>query len=82
MPLANIAPDGLRSPIDGVVVRWRVKSASAGNPVKLRVMSPATDPEWGKVNLILQLNEQGSATIRRQPLPEMPAELNALLEQS
>jgi hypothetical protein len=46
VPPSNIAPDGLRSPIDGVVVRWRVKSGSAGNPVKLRVMSPATDPEW------------------------------------
>jgi hypothetical protein len=46
VPPANIAPGGLRSPIDGVVVRWRVKSASAGNPVKLRVMSPASDPEW------------------------------------
>ena len=44
VPPANIAPDGLRSPIDGVVVRWRVKSGSAGNPVKLRVMSPRPTP--------------------------------------
>jgi hypothetical protein len=41
-----VAPDGLRSPIDGVVVRWRVRSGSAGNPVALRVLRPATDPQW------------------------------------
>jgi hypothetical protein len=45
-PFGNVAPDGLRSPIAGVVVRWRVKSGSAGNPVKLRVLRPATDPQW------------------------------------
>jgi hypothetical protein len=45
-PFGAVAPDGARSPIDGVVVRWRVKSGSAGNPVALRMLRPATDPEW------------------------------------
>ena len=41
LPSAATAPNGLVSPLDGVVVRWRVKSGSAGNPVSLRVLRPA-----------------------------------------
>jgi len=41
---------------------------------------PATDPEWGKVNIIVSLNERGSVALKHQPLPEMPAELAELLE--
>ena len=35
---------------------------------------PATDPEWGKVNLILEETE-GQIRIFKQDLPQMPAEL-------
>lgn len=38
LPAASTAANGLTSPIDGVVVRWRVKSGSAGNAVALRVL--------------------------------------------
>jgi hypothetical protein len=34
------ASGGLRSPIDGVVTSWRIKSGSAGNEVTLRVLRP------------------------------------------
>ncbi len=42
LPAGSLAPNGLTSPIDGVVVRWRVKSGSAGNPVALRVLRPVS----------------------------------------
>ncbi len=38
--LPTTAPDGLVSPIDGVITKWRVKSGSAGNPVTIRVLKP------------------------------------------
>jgi succinate dehydrogenase / fumarate reductase flavoprotein subunit len=41
---------------------------------------PATDPEWGKVNLILTL-KGGKVDVKRQPLPQMPAELASLFEE-
>jgi hypothetical protein len=40
LPAGDVASGGLASPIDGVVTRWRIKSGSAGSPVKLRVMRP------------------------------------------
>ena len=43
---------------------------------------PATDPAWGKLNLILKLDADESASLVRQPLPEMPDDLKSLLEQS
>ena len=43
---------------------------------------PATDEQWGKLNLILKLDADGSASLARQPLPEMPDDLKPLLEQS
>jgi succinate dehydrogenase / fumarate reductase flavoprotein subunit len=43
---------------------------------------PMTDYDyWGKLNLIVELDEAGHATIRQQPLPEPPPELAALLEE-
>ena len=36
----NQAAAGLASPIDGVVVRWRLKAGSAGGAVNLRVLRP------------------------------------------
>jgi hypothetical protein len=41
LPAANTAAGGLTAPSDGVVVRWRVKSGSSGNPISLRVLHPA-----------------------------------------
>jgi len=41
---------------------------------------PQTDPEWGKVNLVVRDN-RGSIDINRQPLPQMPDELKTLFEE-
>jgi len=41
---------------------------------------PGTDPEWGKLNLVLR-ERRGSIDINRQPLPQMPDELKALFEE-
>ncbi|HEY5335745.1 MAG TPA: fumarate reductase/succinate dehydrogenase flavoprotein subunit [Mycobacteriales bacterium] len=41
---------------------------------------PASDPEWGKINLIVEIGKDGATTLRRQPLPVMPPELAELLE--
>jgi succinate dehydrogenase / fumarate reductase flavoprotein subunit len=40
---------------------------------------PKTDPEWGKVNVVVR-KIHGEFTLDRVPIPEMPAELKALLE--
>ncbi|HTR69853.1 MAG TPA: fumarate reductase/succinate dehydrogenase flavoprotein subunit, partial [Mycobacteriales bacterium] len=42
---------------------------------------PATDPEWGKVNLIVT-KKDGAITIERKPLPQMPEELVTLFEET
>jgi len=41
---------------------------------------PATDPEWGKINLIVSLDDAGKVAVKHQPLPVMPPELAELLE--
>jgi succinate dehydrogenase / fumarate reductase flavoprotein subunit len=41
---------------------------------------PQTDPDWGKLNLVLRDN-RGTLDINRQPLPQMPDELMALFEE-
>jgi succinate dehydrogenase / fumarate reductase flavoprotein subunit len=41
---------------------------------------PMTDPEWGKVNLIVT-EKDGKIAIERKPLPEMPDELKELFEE-
>jgi succinate dehydrogenase / fumarate reductase flavoprotein subunit len=41
---------------------------------------PMTDLEWGKINLIVSLDEAGEVTLKHQPLPVMPPELAELLE--
>jgi succinate dehydrogenase / fumarate reductase flavoprotein subunit len=44
---------------------------------------PMTDYDhWGKVNLIVELGEDGHSTVRQQPLPEPPPELVELLEEA
>jgi succinate dehydrogenase / fumarate reductase flavoprotein subunit len=43
---------------------------------------PMTDYDfWGKLNLIVELGDDGHATVRQQPLPVPPPELAALLEE-
>jgi hypothetical protein len=37
---SNQAPGGIVSPIDGVVVRWRLKAGATVGPVNLRVLGP------------------------------------------
>jgi hypothetical protein len=42
LPATSTAANGLTSPINGVVVKWRVKTGSTGNnPISLRVLRPA-----------------------------------------
>jgi succinate dehydrogenase / fumarate reductase flavoprotein subunit len=41
---------------------------------------PYTDDAWGKINNVLRLRD-GALTLNREPLPEMPAELRALLQE-
>jgi succinate dehydrogenase / fumarate reductase flavoprotein subunit len=42
---------------------------------------PMTDYDfWGKLNVIVELDANGRASLRHQPLPEPPPELAALLE--
>jgi len=42
---------------------------------------PDPDPELGKVNMVQRLGPDGEYTITPEPLPEMPPELRALLEE-
>jgi succinate dehydrogenase / fumarate reductase flavoprotein subunit len=41
---------------------------------------PYTDDTWGKINNVLRLRD-GALTLSREPLPEMPAELRALVQE-
>ena len=44
---------------------------------------PATSPEWGKLNVICALSEDGSGVaLTRQPLPVMPPELAEIFQES
>jgi succinate dehydrogenase / fumarate reductase flavoprotein subunit len=36
---------------------------------------PGPDPYWGKLNLILTLNDKGRVDLKQQPLPQMPDDL-------
>ncbi|MDQ1697965.1 MAG: succinate dehydrogenase / fumarate reductase, flavoprotein subunit [Frankiaceae bacterium] len=42
---------------------------------------PATDPEWGKVNLVIT-ERRGVLQVDRKPLPQMPDDLKALFEET
>jgi succinate dehydrogenase / fumarate reductase flavoprotein subunit len=41
---------------------------------------PKTDPAWGQINLVLTSDGEGGVALDRKPLPQMPDELAALLE--
>lgn len=40
---------------------------------------PDSDPQWGRLNLVVRLNRSGIEVVR-EPLPEMPPELTQLLD--
>src|SRR3712207_4132507 len=42
---------------------------------------PATDPEWGRTNLVCTRTPDGALAVTRQPLPEMPPELAEVFEE-
>jgi succinate dehydrogenase / fumarate reductase, flavoprotein subunit len=42
---------------------------------------PATDPEWGKINLVVT-EKRGSISLDRKALPQMPDDLKTLFEES
>jgi succinate dehydrogenase / fumarate reductase flavoprotein subunit len=42
---------------------------------------PGPDPEWGRTNIVLSRNADGTVTTRRQPLPQMPDELAEIFEE-
>jgi succinate dehydrogenase / fumarate reductase, flavoprotein subunit len=41
---------------------------------------PATEAEWGRINLVCSRTPDGGVGLTRQPLPEMPAELAEIFE--
>jgi succinate dehydrogenase / fumarate reductase flavoprotein subunit len=44
---------------------------------------PATDPEWGKINVLCRVSDDGTGvTVFHQDLPVMPDDLKALFEGS
>jgi succinate dehydrogenase / fumarate reductase flavoprotein subunit len=43
---------------------------------------PKADDEWGKYNICVKQKPDGSMSIEKTPLPEMPAELRKLFEES
>ncbi|MCW2544181.1 MAG: Succinate dehydrogenase [Frankiales bacterium] len=43
---------------------------------------PAPSPEWGKLNLICTLNDEGTIDLTRKDLPQMPAELVTIFEEA
>ena len=42
---------------------------------------PASDPEWGRTNLICTLNDDNTITLTKKPLPQMPDELKQVIEE-
>ena len=42
---------------------------------------PYTDDTWGKVNVVAASARRTRSQLRREPLPEMPAELKALFQE-
>jgi succinate dehydrogenase / fumarate reductase, flavoprotein subunit len=42
---------------------------------------PQTNPEWGKSNIAVRRGKDAAPQVSREPLPDMPGELRALVEQ-
>ncbi|HEY9720727.1 MAG TPA: hypothetical protein V6D47_01865, partial [Oscillatoriaceae cyanobacterium] len=47
----------------------------------MRVDHPETLADFGKFNHVVRLGADGQMELRREPLPQMPAELAALFEE-
>jgi succinate dehydrogenase / fumarate reductase flavoprotein subunit len=43
---------------------------------------PGTDAEWGKMNVVVRRGEDGRMQLTSEPLPVMPADLQALFEEA
>jgi succinate dehydrogenase / fumarate reductase flavoprotein subunit len=43
---------------------------------------PNPDPEWARLNVVVRLGSGGEMQVTTEPLPQMPAELQALLEEA
>jgi succinate dehydrogenase / fumarate reductase flavoprotein subunit len=43
---------------------------------------PGPDPEWGRTNIVLEQVADGTVTPKRQPLPQMPADLAEIFEET
>ncbi|MFN0145725.1 MAG: fumarate reductase/succinate dehydrogenase flavoprotein subunit [Dehalococcoidia bacterium] len=43
---------------------------------------PDTDPEWGKVNVVIRRRADGEMDVSTEPLPQMPADLQELFEEA
>ncbi|MDQ3663573.1 MAG: fumarate reductase/succinate dehydrogenase flavoprotein subunit [Actinomycetota bacterium] len=41
---------------------------------------PGTDDQWGTINLVLTLKDDGAVSLARQPLPQMPDDLRSLFD--
>ena len=42
---------------------------------------PSKDPASGKVNIVVRKGADGAMQVRREPIPEMPAELKQVIEE-
>jgi succinate dehydrogenase / fumarate reductase flavoprotein subunit len=42
---------------------------------------PQKDPEWGRHNIVVKKGADGGMQVTRAPVPEMPAELLAIVEE-
>jgi hypothetical protein len=71
LPSGSQAAGGLTSPIDGVVVRWRMSSGSSGNPMQLRVLHPA----GGGANRFTGKGKSSTQETIGAPTPVFPARL-------
>jgi succinate dehydrogenase / fumarate reductase flavoprotein subunit len=42
---------------------------------------PKTDPDWGRVNVVVRSKDGDGMSVTREPLPEMPDDLRKLFEE-
>src|SRR3954470_14061228 len=64
------AADGLTAPFDGVIVRWRINSGSAGNAVELRVLRQGTGTSYtGAGKSSTQMTVSGKSPLFDTRLP-------------
>ncbi len=62
-----------------IAVAARERTESRGGHT--REDFPATDDQWGTLNLVLTLDDQGRVVLARQPLPQLPEDLQPLFDQ-